>query len=132
MIFDGLDQVSEDDPAKQLLFTILSTLQHSLAETDHSQIRVLASAKSETFDQDAFRNIPSIDIEQHNDGEIRHYIDHELLKRDLLLGRDPESTRLRGLIGDKLPSIAQGNFFKVQTALEKIAEVVAADGSSTQ
>lgn len=132
LIIDGLDQISDDDDAKQQLIGILALLQHSLPESDRSQIRVLASAKPITFEQDAFQNVPMIDIEQHNGAEIRYYIDHELQKRDLLLGKDAETMKLRNLINNKLPGIARGNFFKVQTALGKIEEAVAADGSSTE
>jgi hypothetical protein len=131
-ILDGLDQLSDDDPAKQQLLGILGTLQRSLTEPDQSQIRVFASAKSTTFGQDAFRSVPSIDIEQHNEAEIRYFIEHQLLRHDLLMGRDSETMEMRSLINDRLPTIAQGNFFKVQTALEKIEAVVAADGSSME
>jgi hypothetical protein len=50
----------------------------------------------------------------------------------LLLGRDAETVKLRDLFNKKLLGIAQGNFFRVQTALGKIEEAVAADGSSTE
>lgn len=132
IVLDGLDQLSEDDPAKQQLLSILGTLQESLPASDQPQIRVLASASSPTFEQDAFRDVPVIDIEQHNEPEIRHFIEHQLLQHDLLMGRDAETVNMRDLIYDRLPKIAQGNFFKVQTALEKIEAVVAADGSSVE
>ncbi|KAH8592092.1 hypothetical protein B0O99DRAFT_689874 [Bisporella sp. PMI_857] len=132
ILLDGVDQLSDDDQAKQDLLDITSKLKSSLSDSDRSQIRVLLSGKTGTFKQDMFRDVPTIDIEQHNGAEIGFYIDQELAKRDLLLGRDSETVKMRDLIKIKLPKIAQGNFFKVQTAIEKIGEVVASDGSSAE
>jgi hypothetical protein len=50
----------------------------------------------------------------------------------LLQGKDPETIKLRNSIRDKLPTLVEGNFFKVRTAIVKINDLVASDGSATE
>jgi Cdc6-like AAA superfamily ATPase len=128
LLLDGLDQLSEDN-AEQLL-SILGSLERTISESDRCQIRLLASGMAETFKSEVFQDVPSINIEQYNNAEIRLYIDRELKIRDLLQDSDSEIQRLRKRVDDKLAPL--GNFFKVSTALEKIGTLIASDGSPTE
>ena len=64
--------------------------------------------------------------------DIQHYVDRELKEKELLQGKDPETTKLRDSIRDTLPGRVEGDFFKVRTAIVKINDLVNADGSATQ
>lgn len=127
LLFDGVDQLSSAN-AEQLL-DILGTLHKPSGESEQSQTRVLVSGMTDTFNNGRFQSVPKIQIEQSNDADIKSYIERELKDRDLLQGRDSETAKFRSTIYKKLPDLAQGNFFKVQNAIDKIDDAVASDGS---
>ncbi len=130
LVFEGLDQLSAAN-SEQLL-DILSGLGNSLADSDRCQLRVLASGSSETFSEELFGDVPKINIPNCNAEDIGRYIDHELKKRDLLQGKDPETVKLRDSILDQLPNLVDGDYFKVQTTLMKIDDLVSSDGSASE
>jgi hypothetical protein len=130
---DGLDQLPGE--SSDQLLSILSGLKTSLEsvpESDRCQLRVLATGTSNTFPKEQFGDVPRVHVPDCNIEEIAHYVDHQLKEKDLLQGKDPETIKLRNSIRDKLPTLVEGNFFKVRTAIVKINDLVASDGSATE
>lgn len=133
IILDGLDQLPGESSGQLLdILSRLKTSLESLPDSDRCQLRVLASGTSNTFPKEQFGDIPRVHIPSYNIEEIGHYIDHQLKEKDLLQGKDPETVKLRDSIRDKLPHLVEGDFFKVRTAIVKINDLVASDGSATE
>lgn len=130
LLLDGIDQLPEYSGKDQLL-QILESLQQPRTTSDKLPIRLLVSGLTNenagTFDKTTLSLAPRIEIAEHNSQEISFFIDQELQRRDLLLGNEAETLRWRNTIKSMLPLKAKGNFFKVQTAIEKINEVVTSD-----
>jgi hypothetical protein len=87
---------------------------------------------STSFPREHFGEFPTVNIPDCNMEEIGHYIDHQLKEKDLLQGKDPETVKLRGSICEKLSNLVEGDYFKVRTAINKINDLVASDGSASE
>jgi hypothetical protein len=125
LLLDGLDQCEDADQ----LLNILGDLPRSLPDSDRRQIRVIATGKAETFEENTFPDVPRIHVPQYNSPEIRCSIDQKLREFDLFQGQDPETLKWRNTIHDKLQELAGGDFFKVENVLDKINGLEASDGS---
>lgn len=133
IILDGLDQLPGESSGELLdILSGLKTSLESLPDSDRCQLRVLATGTSDTFPKEKFGDIPNVHVPDYNIAEIGHYVDHQLKERDLLQGKDPETSKLRESIREKLPQLAEGDFFKVRTAIVKINDLVASDGSAAE
>lgn len=125
LLFDGLDQVPED--SRRELLKVLAVLPR-LPEAERAQIRVLLSGRGDTFKNNVPDTTPTIDIERENHSEIRRFIERKLKEDNLLQGSDNTTAALRKLVFDDLSGL--GNYFKVQSALEKINAKIDADGGA--
>ena len=124
LFLDGLDQLS-DKSAKKLL-KVLKELRYSPKDSEQTLARVLVSSRADTFQDDLLPATPIVNIEKYNQPEIELCISRELEERQLL-----QSEEIKRLIHGKLPRAVQGNFSKVDTALDKVSEVVASDETIT-
>jgi len=103
-----------------------------LPDSDRTQLRVLATGTATSFLREHFGEVPTVNVPDCNMEEIGHYIDLQLKEKDLLQGRDPETMKLKDSIREKLPNLVEGDFFKVLTAINKINDLVASDGSAAE
>ncbi|KAL7932962.1 hypothetical protein V8C35DRAFT_305925 [Trichoderma chlorosporum] len=134
IIIDGLDGLFEGQPeAANHFIDIIKTIQsQTSADTEGNRVRLIVSGKSDNFQRDSLQPAPNIEIEKYNGPDITTYIYEELRKTNLLQGEESEATRLRTKVHDRLLEEAKGNFLKVQTALEKIKDLIMSDGSEAQ
>ena len=130
IVLDGLDQLPSENLEE--LQDILSRLENSLPDSDRTQLRVLATGTATSFLREHFGEVPTVNVPDCNMEEIGHYIDLQLKEKDLLQGRDPETMKLKDSIREKLPNLVEGDFFKVLTAINKINDLVASDGSAAE
>jgi Cdc6-like AAA superfamily ATPase len=133
IVLDGLDQLPGES-SEQLLGILsgLKTSLDSLPESDRCQLRVLATGATNAFPKEQFEHVPRVHVPDCNMEEIAHYVDQQLKEKDLLQGKDPETIQLRNSIRDRLPTLVEGDFFKVRTAIVKINDLVASDGSASE
>lgn len=131
IIIDGLDGLFEGNPeAASHFLDILETIQSQTSGgTDGTRVRAIASGRSDNFQRESLQQAPNIEIEKYNGQDITSYIYEELRKSNLLQGEESETLRLRTKVHDRLLQEAKGNFLKVQTALEKIKDLIMSDGS---
>ncbi|OTA57974.1 hypothetical protein K449DRAFT_398189 [Hypoxylon sp. EC38] len=127
LIFDGLGDLPEEYSdnrvqKEQLLNIICSSAQ--------SSVRVLLSARQNMFRAKEMPPHFNLEIEKHNEPDIRKYIEHYLRFLDLF--QDPEDLPLKEKVLQTLASQVQGNFNKVKAALENIREVIFSDGMETE
>lgn len=134
IIVDGLDELFEGHAEAATHFLdILDTLQSQTSTgTDAARVRVIVSGKGDNFQTESLKLAPNIEIEKYNGPDITSYIDEELRKSKLLQGEESETIRLRSKVHDRLLEEAKGNFLKVQTALEKIKDLIMSDGSEAE
>jgi hypothetical protein len=134
IIVDGLDGLFEaHSEAANHFLDILDALQTQTSTgTDGARVRVIASGRSDNFQKKSLRLAQNIEIEKYNGPDITSYIYEELRKSSLLQGKEAEPARLRLKVHDRLFTEAKGNFLKVQTALEKIKDLIMSDGSEAE
>ncbi|EHK18004.1 uncharacterized protein TRIVIDRAFT_122489, partial [Trichoderma virens Gv29-8] len=134
IIIDGLDGLYEGHPEAATHFLdIFETIQSQTStSTDGTRVRLIVSGKSDNFQRESLQSAPNIEIEKYNGPDITSYIYEELRKTNLLQGEESETTRLRTKVHDRLLEEAKGNFLKVQTALEKIKDLIMSDGSEAE
>lgn len=121
LIFDGLEVLAETDTCE--LFDVLLSVQNP-------RVRILAASDEAILDaslqpmQDRLTeaNAASIRIEQNNGLDIGLFIDGYLSENGELFGQDAETLKLKDWLREKLPGLAKGNFYRLQTALDQFAE----------
>ncbi|KEF52389.1 uncharacterized protein A1O9_11630 [Exophiala aquamarina CBS 119918] len=121
LIFDGLEVLAESDACE--LFDVLLSVQNP-------RVRILAASDEAILDAslDSMRDrfteaiIPSIHIELSNGLDIGLFIDAYLSQNGELFGQDVETSKLKDWLREKLPGLAKGNFYRLQTALDQFAE----------
>ncbi|PKK47698.1 hypothetical protein CI102_6702 [Trichoderma harzianum] len=123
IVIDGLDGLFEGHPeAASHFLDIFETIQSQTSTgSDGNRVRLIS-----------LQSAPNIEIEKYNGSDITSYIYEELTKTNLLQGEESETTRLRTKVHDRLLEEAKGNFLKVQTALEKIKDLIMSDGSEAE
>jgi hypothetical protein len=127
LMFDGLDELSESSASK--LLGLLREESRSSAKADRVRLRILATGKKETFENQP-ANINNIQIANHNEPDIKLYIERELNKDEVLQGQHVEMLDLLQSIRKKLPEVADGSFSIVQQKLARIREAVESDAYS--
>ncbi|KAK0761408.1 hypothetical protein N5P37_006358 [Trichoderma harzianum] len=134
IVIDGLDGLFEGHPeAASHFLDIFETIQSQTSTgSDGNRVRLIVSGKSDNFQRESLQSAPNIEIEKYNGSDITSYIYEELTKTNLLQGEESETTRLRTKVHDRLLEEAKGNFLKVQTALEKIKDLIMSDGSEAE
>ena len=119
LMFDGLELLSESDARE--LFEVLLSVQNP-------RVRILAAADEVSLEasliplRDRLANTPSIRIEFNNGLDIGLFIDNYLARNGELFGQDTETSKLKCWLRENLPGLANGNFYRLQTALDKFAE----------
>lgn len=124
LLFDRLDELSESDASKFL--DVLIDESHSSAKADRLRLGILATGKN----QREAANINYIQIVDHNEDDIKSYIERESDKDEVLQGQHVEMLDLLRLIREKLPEVASGSFSIVDQKLARIREAVESDAYS--
>lgn len=124
LMFDGLDQLPDNDASRFL--DLLIEESGSYLKSDHFQLRVLVTVT----DQPESTNLKVIQIDQHNEGDIKLYIEHELEEDEVFQGQHAEMLDLHESIRDKLPKVAGGSFSIVDQKLTRIKDAVESDAYS--
>ena len=119
MLFDGFDLLAPEE-ATQLLRALLAI--------ESVKTRV-AIASAENFFHDSLERvdkgletISTIEIGDHNQEDISHFIDSEIKDSGVLNGDG--LTRIVALLRAKLPEIAKGNFESARQIVERVSEAV--------
>lgn len=124
-IIDGLESLSESyQAARADLFNVLDKLGQ-----ESRSVRVLITLKSDRaqsiFVEGLFWNLSTQEVGKN---DISRYIETSLKDDDILQGDDDYRKEKRTEIRDRLFSELSGNYFKVNTALEKIKSIVRKTG----
>ncbi|KAL9594253.1 MAG: hypothetical protein Q9219_007134 [cf. Caloplaca sp. 3 TL-2023] len=123
LLFDGLDQLSEDEASQLLdaLFAIKSR-----------KVRILLTGTEESFSGKSLDSLPMIRVTDHNDADIKQFIDSELKACNILQGDVPEILRIVESTRQKLPGVVDGNFSDVHQIIEKVSVAVESDQPEDQ
>ena len=122
LFFDGLDQISSDEATNQLYRAILAM--------KSSKLRIMLTGAEE--DSPLFLEpsdggldmVANIRVEDHNEGDIKRFIDWGLEGCEILKGSAPGITRIVNSIRRELPEIVNGNFNNVRQMLDIVEEAV--------
>lgn len=121
LIFDGLEVLTESDALE--LFGVLLNVQSSRVRLLAASNRAFLDTSLESIQERLSEaNIPRIDVELGNGPDIRIFVDHYLSQNGELFGQDVETSKLKDWLRDQLPNVVNGNFFRLQTALDRCAE----------
>ena len=126
LLFDGLDQLSADD-ATQFFAAVLAM--------ESAKLRILVSGTEEALHScinslgKSSDSIPIIRVVEHNEADIKRFIDSELKACKALQGEAREIRRIKDSIREKLPEIVEGNFNDVRQIIERVSEAVESENS---
>lgn len=127
LIFDGLSGLPDESPdtraQKEQLFRIL-------CNSVQSSVRVLISVRRDMFRTEDLPPHSNVEIEKHNEQDIKKYIDQFMNDNDLF--QDAEDQALSTRVSDSLTERVRGNYNKLKAALGQIKDVVASDGLVTE
>ncbi|EXK84396.1 hypothetical protein FOQG_11434 [Fusarium oxysporum f. sp. raphani 54005] len=133
-IFDGVEKLSKmHADAGTQFFDVLKEASHSSAtESDGSRIRLLVSGSGDAIKVLGGFESPTINIAKSNGSDIESYIKREMRKYDIFQGNDSKDEASRKKINDKLLETAGGSFFKVQSTLDRIKDLVDSGGQESE
>ncbi|EXK28358.1 hypothetical protein FOXG_09940 [Fusarium oxysporum f. sp. lycopersici 4287] len=133
-IFDGVEKLSKmHADAGTQFFDVLQEASHSSAtESDGSRIRLLVSGSGDAVKVLGGFESPTINIAKSNGSDIELYIKREMRKYDIFQGNDSKDEASRKKINDKLLEMAGGSFFKVQSTLDRIKDLVDSGGQESE
>ncbi|KAI3579340.1 hypothetical protein IWW34DRAFT_739131 [Fusarium oxysporum f. sp. albedinis] len=133
-IFDGVEKLSKmHADAGTQFFGVLQEASHSSAtESDGSRIRLLVSGSGDAVKVLGGFESPTINIAKSNGSDIELYIKREMRKYDIFQGNDSKDEASRKKINDKLLEMAGGSFFKVQSTLDRIKDLVDSGGQESE
>ncbi|RKK88311.1 hypothetical protein BFJ69_g167 [Fusarium oxysporum] len=133
-IFDGVEKLSKmHADAGTQFFEVLKEASHSSAtESDGSRIRLLVSGSGDAIKVLGGFESPTINIAKSNGSDIESYIKREMRKYDIFQGNDSKDEASRKKINDKLLEMAGGSFFKVQSTLDRIKDLVDSGGQESE
>ena len=97
-----------------------------------SSVRVLISVRPEALEPPPLFSHSEVKVELCNHRDLRVYIDDALKKMDMLQELDEDSTRIKGKVLDQLSTHVKGNYYKVNTALESLRNIIDNDGTEQQ
>ncbi|KAL9113305.1 MAG: hypothetical protein Q9227_002640 [Pyrenula ochraceoflavens] len=121
LLLDGLDQLPPDEAIN--LFGAVLAISSPL-------FRIAITATEETFrdciesSESRSERIPSIEISEHNEADIKSYIESELKSHKAFQGEAEGISRIVASIRDKLPEIVSGNFGNVKYILDTVNEAI--------
>ncbi|KAI9686798.1 MAG: hypothetical protein M1822_002858 [Bathelium mastoideum] len=123
LLLDGLDQLVPEE-ASQLI--------NALRSLKASNFRVAVTVtntnpESLKVSQEELDLIPTIRVEDHNESDIKRYIENKLNAYEDLNSEDPSILRIANHVRDKLPRVASGNFDNVQQIIAKVQKAVSND-----
>ncbi|KAI5859460.1 nacht and tpr domain-containing protein [Durotheca rogersii] len=128
LLFDGLADLGVR--AREAVGQLMDIIR-DIDQTKPS-VRVLVSMRPDSLEpRPHFRHL-EINVEQHNGSDLRGYVDDTLKKMDILQESDDDSTRIRESVLKKLSTQMRGNYYKVNTALESLRNIVDNDGTEEQ
>ncbi|KAG5785770.1 hypothetical protein H9Q73_000625 [Fusarium xylarioides] len=133
-IFDGVEKLSKmHADAGTQFFGVIKEASHAPAtESDRSRIRLLVSGRGEAVKVLGGFESPTINIAKSNGSDIESYIKRAMRKYDIFQGNDSKDEASRQKINDKLIEMAGGSFFKVQSALDRIKDLVDSGGQESE
>ncbi|EXM19566.1 hypothetical protein FOTG_12421 [Fusarium oxysporum f. sp. vasinfectum 25433] len=133
-IFDGVEKLSKmHADAGTQFFDVLKEASHpSATESDGSRIRLLVSGSGDAIKVLGGFESPTINIAKSNGSDIESYIKREMRKYDIFQGNDSKDEASRKKINDKLLEMAGGSFFKVQSTLDRIKDLVDSGGQESE
>ena len=127
LLFDGIDQLPDDD-ATQLLKAAL--------ELDAINVRIVLTGTDEKFsccrDAKSLDQIPLINVQEHNEADIRLFIEHCLTDRKILQGNAPDVLKIVDQLRETLPDKANGNFNDIRHIIDEVSEAIESDASEEQ
>lgn len=126
LLFDGLaDLGRHGTEALNELMEIIGSMDQT-----KSPVRVLVSARPE-IPKPIGSQYSDIAIESHNEEDLRVYIDDRLRNMDILQESNEVSTRVREKVLG-LSTQVKGNYYNVNTALERILKIANDDGTENE
>ncbi|KAF4553620.1 Hypothetical protein D9617_6g093510 [Elsinoe fawcettii] len=140
LVFDGIEHL-KDGEAKELLDFVFGT---RLSSESARRVRILLSGTDDKFKRNSNRDAHCIQIDKHNEEDMRKKLDQMLNEQGILQHATPGSDqqKARDKILEKLPSNAKGsyNFFdsgqtrllrmlSQRTALEELIDMLDSVGS---
>ncbi|KAF5558688.1 Nacht tpr domain-containing protein [Fusarium phyllophilum] len=133
-IFDGVEKLSKmHADAGTQFFGVIKEASHSpTAESDRNGIRLLVSGSGDAVKSLGGFESPTINIAKSNGSDIKSYIKRAMRKYDIFQGNDSKDEASRQKINDKLIEMAGGSFFKVQSALDRIKDLVDSGGQESE
>ena len=126
LLFDGLDQLLADD-ANQLLAAIFAI--------ESAKTRIVVTGTEEALHSSlnflgkSLDLIPNIRVVDHNEADIKRFIDSELRTCKVLQGNVREIGAIKNKIREKLPEIVEGNFNDVRQIIDRVSEAVESERS---
>lgn len=99
-----------------------------------SSVRVILSTKRDMWEKirSTFPSFHDVDVVEYSANDICTYVDRELKNDDVLQEQDADSEELRRRIRTSLSNGVKGNYFKVESALQKIKTALkASEGLNT-
>ena len=126
LLFDSLDQLS-DDEANQLFKAVLGL--------EATKVRIVMTGTDEIFQscQNSSRKnlnfIPLIRVEEHNEADIKSFIEQDLKARKILQGDAPEVLKIVEQLRKRLPEVASGNFNNVRQIIDRVSEAIESEES---
>ncbi|EXA35873.1 hypothetical protein FOVG_12995 [Fusarium oxysporum f. sp. pisi HDV247] len=124
-IFDGVEKLSKMHADAEVSYL-------SAIESDGSRIRLLVSGSGDAIKVLGGFESPTINIAKSNGSDIEAYIKREMRKYDIFQGNDSKDEASRKKINDKLLEMAGGSFFKVQSTLDRIKDLVDSGGQESE
>ncbi|KAI2470092.1 hypothetical protein F4781DRAFT_430670 [Annulohypoxylon bovei var. microspora] len=128
LFFDGLADLGVD--AREAVGQLIGIV--GKLDQTKSPVRVFISVRPDILELPLPFQPSEVCVEQYNQGDLRGYIDDALKKMDLLQESDEDSTRIKGKVLEKLSTQVMGNYYKVNTALESLRNIINNDGTEQQ
>ena len=129
LLLDGIDQLSDDD-ATQLFKVAL--------ELEAINLRILLTGTEEKFSYcrnpsgKSLGPMPLIKVQEHNQTDIRGFIEHYLIYRKILQGDAPGVLKIVDQLREKLPDKANGNFNDVRQIIDGVSKAIDSEASEKQ
>ncbi|KAF5646220.1 Nacht and tpr domain protein [Fusarium sp. NRRL 52700] len=133
-VFDGVEKLSKihADAGTQFFGVIKEASNSHAPESDPSRIRLMVSGSGDTVKVLGGAESPTINIAKSNASDIESYIKRAMRKYDIFQGNDSKDEASRKKINDKLIEMAGGSFFKVQSTLDRIKDLVDSGGQESE
>lgn len=129
LLFDGVDQLSDDDASQLLAATVAM---------NSSKVRIVITGTETTFNScmkilsEQSLDFPIIRVADYNEVDIKSFINSELKTYPVLQRDVPGISKIVGSIQKKLPEIANGSFNGVRQILDKVSKSIESACSEDQ